>query len=609
MEEPSQAQQNASSQKRNEVNLTLGGIDLNNSGSVVVKADKKLITVKFQDDHDGRTFTLKAETSEDLYEWKAALEKALSQASSSAGGQNGVFGNDQADAIDSSKEPVNDKQPERSTVLHRPILLALEDVDGAPTFLEKALRFVEEHGVKVEGILRQTADVEDVERRIREFEQVDISSCPCIMLQCAITNMLYVYVDNPYRVKFLYYELVGLIRNVVEIVWLHFCELYGIAFWMIIGHVSEAKSSYITERPAWHPYFFPLLSGDCEIEIDFDEWKVVFPLICTLTQKRRSESEEETDDDESYEDDECEDESQGSDDDNNSAESRTSSESGQSVKSGDDKQRANVGGRTTSTQRGGKGRVTTEKGGGSHGLRGLKLGTFDLQNDSESSSSSSATETNKPNELSKGVHGVTKLEDTSTRQTSVPSATKPPVVGNGPSHHGNKTVSMGFTDLPCEEEALRLSLKNQTCKRDSQKSLEKRKKTLHEQRLALEKEVARLEEELQSAREKRMALEAGINPSQGPAAPPVKLDEKLVQSFRVNSSASALTKLTNSLNNLMKELRSQTENETAGMEKGSDSSQAAPSSSDKGKGAEPIKTVKKGDKGKGAEPTKSVKNP
>ncbi|KAA3466661.1 rho GTPase-activating protein REN1-like isoform X3 [Gossypium australe] len=50
---------NAVSQKGNEVNLTLGGIDLNNSGSVIVKADKKLITVQFQDGRDGRTFTLK----------------------------------------------------------------------------------------------------------------------------------------------------------------------------------------------------------------------------------------------------------------------------------------------------------------------------------------------------------------------------------------------------------------------------------------------------------------------------------------------------------------------------------------------------------------------
>lgn len=50
---------------------------------------------------------LQAETLDDLYEWKAALEKALSQAPSSAlsAGQNGTFGNDQAEAVDGSKEP------------------------------------------------------------------------------------------------------------------------------------------------------------------------------------------------------------------------------------------------------------------------------------------------------------------------------------------------------------------------------------------------------------------------------------------------------------------------------------------------------------------------
>ena len=34
----------------------------------------------------------------------------------------------------------------KSTVIGVPVLLALEDVDGAPSFLEKALRFVEEYG-------------------------------------------------------------------------------------------------------------------------------------------------------------------------------------------------------------------------------------------------------------------------------------------------------------------------------------------------------------------------------------------------------------------------------------------------------------------------------
>jgi hypothetical protein len=39
-----------------------------------------------------------------------------------------------------------DKQPVKSLVIGRPILLALEDVDGSPSFLEKALRFIEDHG-------------------------------------------------------------------------------------------------------------------------------------------------------------------------------------------------------------------------------------------------------------------------------------------------------------------------------------------------------------------------------------------------------------------------------------------------------------------------------
>lgn len=34
-------------------------------------------------------------------------------------------------------------------------------------------------GVKVEGILRQAADVDDVEHRIRQFEQGQYASTPC----------------------------------------------------------------------------------------------------------------------------------------------------------------------------------------------------------------------------------------------------------------------------------------------------------------------------------------------------------------------------------------------------------------------------------------------
>jgi hypothetical protein len=48
--------QNAVLHKGSDVNSTLGCIDLNNSGRVVVRAEKKLLTVLFPDE---RVYTLK----------------------------------------------------------------------------------------------------------------------------------------------------------------------------------------------------------------------------------------------------------------------------------------------------------------------------------------------------------------------------------------------------------------------------------------------------------------------------------------------------------------------------------------------------------------------
>ncbi|RLM54543.1 rho GTPase-activating protein REN1-like [Panicum miliaceum] len=147
---------------------TLGGIDLNSSGSVVVKEERKLLTVLFPDGRDGRTFTLKAETIEDLNEWRCALENALAQAPSVANtmGQNPIFSTDVA--AEPAEAPA--EQSEDSSVIGRPAEFALMDADGSPAFLEKALKFIEDHGVKVEGILRQSADVEEVKRRVRDYE-------------------------------------------------------------------------------------------------------------------------------------------------------------------------------------------------------------------------------------------------------------------------------------------------------------------------------------------------------------------------------------------------------------------------------------------------------
>ncbi|KAJ7535096.1 hypothetical protein O6H91_12G018100 [Diphasiastrum complanatum] len=156
--------------KGNDPSVTLGGIDLNNSGSVVVRADKKLLTVLFP---DGRAFTLKAETTEDMEEWKVALERALAAAPNAAlvMGHDGIFRNDSIDAYESSVDLGKERRSVKSLVVGRPILLALEDIDGSPSFLEKALCFIEQYGVKVEGILRQAADVDDVERRVCDYEQ------------------------------------------------------------------------------------------------------------------------------------------------------------------------------------------------------------------------------------------------------------------------------------------------------------------------------------------------------------------------------------------------------------------------------------------------------
>ncbi|KAL5720225.1 Rho GTPase-activating protein 6 [Ranunculus cassubicifolius] len=159
-------------QRGGEVNLTLGGIDLNSAGSVVVREDKKLLTVLFPDGREGRGFTLKAESSEDLYEWKAAPEQALARAPNAALVMgHGIYRNDTSDTFEGSFQQWRDKHPIKSLVVGRPILLALEDIDGSPSFLEKALRFLETFGVKVEGILRLSADVEEVDRRVQEYEQ------------------------------------------------------------------------------------------------------------------------------------------------------------------------------------------------------------------------------------------------------------------------------------------------------------------------------------------------------------------------------------------------------------------------------------------------------
>nr|GLL29782.1 rho GTPase-activating protein REN1-like isoform X2 [Ipomoea trifida] len=85
------------------------------------------------------------ETLEDLLEWKVALEEALANVPSVALviGQNGRLRNDQVNATNVSSEKSKDRQPG---------LLALEDIDGNPSFLEKALQFIEKHYRELEPL-------------------------------------------------------------------------------------------------------------------------------------------------------------------------------------------------------------------------------------------------------------------------------------------------------------------------------------------------------------------------------------------------------------------------------------------------------------------------
>ncbi|KAK9154647.1 hypothetical protein Sjap_002127 [Stephania japonica] len=258
--------QNELPQRGGEVNLTLGGIDLNNSGSVVVREDKRLLTVLFPDGRDGRAFTLKAETSEDLYEWKTALEHALAQAPSPAlvMGHNGIFRNDTADTIDGSFHQWRDKHPVKSLVVGRPILLALEDIDGSPSFLEKALRFLEKYGTKVEGILRQAADVEEVERRVLEYEQGKKEFCSdedAHVVGDCVKHVLRELPSSPVPASCCTALLEAYSKPILILKMMH----------TVAAHSSENRMSPSAVAACMAPLLLrPLLAGECELEDEFD---------------------------------------------------------------------------------------------------------------------------------------------------------------------------------------------------------------------------------------------------------------------------------------------------------------------------------------------------
>lgn len=596
-------------QKGSEVNLTLGGIDLNNSGSVVVKADKKLLTVLFPDGRDGRAFTLKAESLEDLYDWKTALENALAQAPStgSATGQNGILKNDKAEAANGSVEQLKEK-PVKFPVIGRPILLALEDVDGTPSFLEKAIRFIEEHGVQVEGILRQAAYVDDVHRRIREFEQGKTEFSPeedaHIIADC-VKYVIRELPSSPVPASCCNALLearrtdrgsrVSAMRTAILETFPEPNRKLLQRILMMMQTVASSKNQNRMSTSAvaacMAPLLLrPLLAGECEIETDFnvggdgsaqllqaaaaanhaqaivitllEEYDKIFGEGSASPEELYSESElsgsgteEATDDDESYEDDDQDGATPESDaytdDDLDNASSRSCSESGESGDSvvyKDKMQDVGVG--SKSPERNDNSEINQNPSSTSH-EKALPQNedvkdSKNIQNQSENNSSRQVNESAELLvDVSSGTSSEFKLNCQSPKSCleksspvsneSVYGSKRPTVWGRTAAR---KNLSMESIDGPSDNEVEIQRLED--TKSDLQRkiadevkgneileaSLESRKKALHERRLALENDVARLKDQLQKERDKRTAMEAGLGEFKGSFPIPDTIDEK-----------------------------------------------------------------------------------
>ncbi|XP_055834817.1 rho GTPase-activating protein REN1 isoform X2 [Solanum dulcamara] len=569
---------NATPQKGSEVNLTLGGIDLNSSGSVVVKEDKKLLTVLFPDGRDGRAFTLKAETSEDLLEWKTALEEALANAPSAAlvMGQNGIFRNDQANAVDVSLEQSNDRQPVKSMVIGRPVLLALEDIDGTPSFLEKALRFVEEHGIKTEGILRQAADVDDVEQRIREYEQGKtdfstdedahvIADCVKYILRelpsspvpasCCNALLEAFRTERGIRVNAMHTAILETFPEPNR----RLLQRILMMMQTVVSNKTQNRMSTSAVAACMAPLLLrPLLAGDCELGNDFalsgdssvqllqaaaaanhaqaivitllEEYDKLFgegsvsPELYSDSDGSGTESGEEfTDDDYSYDEedeDDDEDAEEGSHadvDDSDHDSGATTHEVGESEDSNKSSQVSKTSLKTTE--------VDVVKATGSSPR---SLPQTSIQNDVNEGSESvppPSRENSRAQGNESGEQVGTGQIETSTSQKSTNmlngprSVRRPAIWGRTPAR---KNLSMESIDIPFDEEdeiqrleAIKADLQTrieEEAKGNAllQESLEKRKDALHVRRLALEKDVKRLQEQLQRERELRVLLESGL---------------------------------------------------------------------------------------------------
>ncbi|KAL9269989.1 Rho GTPase-activating protein REN1-like protein [Drosera capensis] len=121
-----------------------------------------------------------------------------------------------------------------------------------------------------------------------------------------------------------------------------------------------------------------------------------------------------------------------------------------------------------------------------------------------------------------------------------------------------KNFSMESSDLSLDEEEEIRKLEAADGNALLQSNIEKRKKALHERRLALERDVARLQEQLQKERDLRASLEAGLGMVQGPASSHV--DEKTKAELQeISIAAEDLNNLKQRFDDLETQLNQQRE--------------------------------------------------
>ncbi|KAM0914902.1 hypothetical protein ACQ4PT_011181 [Festuca glaucescens] len=460
-----------------------------------------------------------AETTEELNEWRSALESALAQAPSVANtvGQNPIFSTDGTEPSEAPTEQSEDK----SSVIGRPAQFSLVDPDGSPSFLEKALRFIEDYG-KNEFSAEEDGHVigDCIKCILREMpaSPIPASCCTALVTAYPITTS---NSTNGHQTHHLSYRILKMM--------------------MVVGsHKAVNRMSNSALAACMAPLLLrPLLLGECEIDSDFSmAGDGSFQLLQAAAAANHAQAiiiimlEEYDQIFDDLEEGSC------------SSDAYTESDDGDVDKE-----------YSTDNEN------HDEDGSYDSGEDDIEE---DLDDNTEHSSGSSECDANSridakrdkigqpPAKAARTEHGVEKESNASTDNISKSrsASSRAKLLKSSSSANRSKRTLWGRTsarkDLSTEEveccsddEALIEKLENNKADLQSkvskevkenanlQASLEKRKESLHERRIALEKEVENLRDQLQKERSLRTSLESGLmNMRRGQVSFPSSIDSK-----------------------------------------------------------------------------------